>query len=551
MKRIFLLVFCLLSLVSFSQKKFSAPKPSQPKLVVGIVIDQMRWDYLQRFKPLFKSNGGFKKLLNGGFSCNNTMVPYTPTVTACGHTCIYTGSVPNIHGIAGNDWYDNILHKKIYCTQDDTIVGIGNVNEKDKEGKMSPRNLLVTTITDELKLATNFKSKVIGISLKDRGSILPAGHSANAAYWYNKNSGNFISSNYYMQQLPAWASNFNTKKMVDSFYNLGWQLSLSNNVYLQYCSKDEEIYEDKLFGKAQPTFPYNLSQFINKDYEKIMTTPFGNVLTTTFAKAAIINENLGKNAVLDFLTISYSSPDKVGHSFGPNSWELLDCYIKLDEELGKLLNFLDEQIGANNYLCFLTADHAIGHSPEFLQQHNLPGGKLDVVQLKDTLNKQLQTIYGVSKLVKAIYNEQISFDISELEKNKLDKLSVYNTVINFLNQLAQIDKAFIIKDALTLPLTQTIREMVVNGFYEQRSGQIQFIFKPGYIDGWIGSAAEHSVWNTYDAHIPLLFYGHGIKKGNTYRQTYMTDIAATLAALLNIQMPSGCIGKVIEEVMEK
>ncbi|MCX6209416.1 MAG: alkaline phosphatase family protein [Bacteroidetes bacterium] len=541
-------LFVLSSLISFAQKNKKENAPLQkPKLVVGIVLDQMRWDYLQRFNSLFKSNGGFKRMINNGFSCDNTMLPYTPSVTACGHTCIYTGSVPNIHGITGNDWYDNAQNKNVYCTEDTTVNGVGDVS--GKAGKQSPKNMLVTSICDELRLATNFKSKVIGIAAKDRGAILPAGHSANAAYWYNKETGSFISSTHYMSALPTWINDINNRKLVDSFYKLGWQTSLPKETYLQYCTSDEKPYENKAFGKEQVTFPYTLNQFINKDYNKILTTPYGNSLTIEMAKAALLNEQLGKNTATDFLAISFSSTDYIGHSYGPNSWELLDCYVRLDEELGKFFELLDAQLGANNYTVFLTADHAVAHIPAFLQEHKLPNGLFDEKNVLKELNIKLKESFSVDSLAIEMENYQVSFNLKKMVANNVDATKVYAVAIEYLKTNNAVANAFCLKDLMLQPMNNTVKQMLANGYYEQRCGQIQFILRPGYIDGW-NTGTTHGLWNPYDAHIPLLWYGWGVKKGNTHRETYMTDIAATVAALLKIQMPSGCVGKVIEEVIK-
>lgn len=548
MKWNFLLLSILIAFHSFAQTLTQTNTVTRPKLVVGIVIDQMRWDYLYRYNDIFSAIGGFKRLLNNGFSCENTMIPYTPTVTAAGHTCIYTGSVPSIHGIAGNDWYNKYTNEEVYCTDDNTvhIIGQGNANA----GKMSPRNLLTTTITDELRLATNFKSKVIGIAIKDRGAILPAGHAANAAYWYDYNSGNFITSSYYkMTELPQWVQSFNNRKIVDSFYRLNWNLFLPASVYEKYASADDEPYERQIYRAGTKTFPHKLDLFAGKDYGKILYTPWGNNLTLEMAKSAVINEQLGKSSITDFLALSLSSPDYIGHSFGPNSWEEVDNYARLDAELGKFFTFLDAQVGKGNYTIFLTADHGVAHIPGYLQQHNIPAGTFNDTTAVSNINNIIKNKTGVDSVVFGIYNYQLCFNHQLIEKNNLDENKLCQLSIAYLIKDSAVSQAFTLSNIMIQPMNNVQRQMFANGYNQQRSGDVQFILNPGYIDGG-STGTTHGLWNPYDAHIPLLWYGWGIKHGKMNNETYMTDISATLAALLHIQMPSGCVGKVITEVMK-
>lgn len=548
MKKLFVYFVLILSITSNAQKIVKPQAASaKPKLVVGIVIDQMRWDYLYRFNKLYKENGGFKRLMGQGFSCDNTLIPYTPTVTAVGHTCVYTGSVPGINGIVGNNWWDKTLNRTVYCSEDKTVQGVGSKDEVT--GQMSPKNMLTTTITDELRLSSNFKSKTIGIALKDRGAILPAGHSANAAYWYDGKSGNFITSTYYMNALPAWVNAFNNRKLVDSLYKLNWNPILSKDQYLEYSTDDVKDYEAKPFGKDQLGFPYNLAKFAGNDFTKISTTPYGNTLTTEMAKATLVAEKLGKGNYTDFLTVSYSSTDYIGHSFGPNSWEMVDDYVRLDTELGNLLDFLDKEVGKGAYTVFLTADHAVAHIPAFLKENKIPGGSIDDEALVKDANKKLKEAFGADSLILASHNYQLILNKASIKRNSLDKEKITDWIIDYFSKVEGISRVFELDELMETTINSTIKDMLANGYYPSRSGDIQIIFKPGYIDGK-GTGTTHGLWNPYDSHIPLLWYGCGIKQGHTHRNTYMTDIAATVAALLKIQMPNGCIGKVIEEVLK-
>ena len=519
---------------------------ARPKLVVGIVIDQMRWDYLYRFYSLFKANGGFKRFLNDGFTCENTFIPYTPTYTAAGHSSIYTGSVPAINGITGNNWWDKLQNKEVYCAEDNTVSTVGSTTAS--AGKMSPRNMLPTTVTDELRISTNFESKVIGVALKDRGSILPAGHAANGAYWYDSKSGNFITSTYYATELPEWVQQFNNKKLVDSLYQLNWNLSLGKEVYSQYCTDDIKKYEAKPLGADAVSFPYNLSAFVGSDYSKISSTPQGNTLTAEMAKAATIAEGLGKGKNTDFLAVSFSSPDYIGHAFGPNSWEQLDDYIKLDETIGKFFDFLDAQVGKNQYTVFLTADHGVAHVPGFSQENNLPGGTFGRDLVKN-LNTSLKDKFGKADVVKSSFNYQLVLNQGLFDSSDLDRDDVVEWIIRYLLKQDAVANAFELSKLAQTTLTATIKERITNGYYPTRCGDIQYILKPGYMETG-ATGTTHGLWNPYDAHIPLLFYGWGIKHGRTTRETYMTDIAPTIASLLRIQMPSGSVGHVIEETMK-
>lgn len=548
----FLLITTSFSVLAQTKSKLPTSPTTQniprPKLVVGIVVDQMRWDFLYRYNNRYVANG-FKRLLGEGFSCENTFIPYTPTVTAAGHTCIYTGSVPAIHGIVGNDWYDKVAHKKRYCSEDNTVTTVGNGGDN---GKQSPRNMLTTTIGDEIRLATNFRSKVIGVALKDRGSILPAGHSATAAYWYDVSTGNWITSTYYMNNLPTWVTDFNAKKMVDTYYEKGWNTLYPINTYTQSTADDKE-YETKGFGADQTKFSYKLSQYISKNYQQIASTPFGNSLTLEMAKAAIDKEQLGKGLETDMLCISFSSTDYVGHKYGPNSIETEDTYLRLDQDIASLLNYLDDKVGKNQYTVFLSADHGVAHVPGFMKENKLPGGSFLEGDIVKDLNAELTKKFGAEKIVSGIMNYQLHLNHQLIDSLSLDEQAITHQIIKTIQNNPGVSQVFALKDIVSTPLNAKMKDMMTNGYYPTRSGDIQIVLKPGFIeaygDGKTGTT--HGLWAAYDAHIPFLLYGWGIKHGHTNRETYMTDIAATITALLHVQMPSGCIGKVVEESFAK
>lgn len=536
-------IFITLYIITASLFASAQGNIQRPKLVVGIVVDQMRWDYLYRYYDRFAANGGFKRLLNNGFSCENTMIPYAPTVTACGHSSIYSGSVPAISGITGNNWWDNEEMRTVYCTEDKSVNTVGS---NSSLGKMSPKNMLVTTICDELKLATNFKSKVIGISIKDRGGILPAGHSANAAYWYDNTVGTWITSTYYMNELPKWVLDFNNQKLVEKYYEQGWNLLYPTSSYLQ-STEDEKSYEAKPFGNK---FPYDLKKFIGKDYSKISATPMGNTLTSELAKAAIIGEQLGADSITDMIAISYSSPDYIGHTFGPNSIEAEDGFLRLDKELGSFLDFLDAKVGKGKYTVFLSADHGVAHIPEFMKENKLPAGRVFMNTIVSNLNKTMAEKYKINNIIVSNENYQLHLNHALLDSAKVNEDEVKSWLVKEMNTEPGIARAFALEDLNKVPLPATIRNMLNNGYYPRHSGDIQVVLKPNFIDAYAATGTTHGLWNPYDTHIPLLWYGWGINKGKTNREIYMTDIAPTIAAMLHIQMPNGNIGNVITEVIK-
>ena len=544
MQRIYSVILSLFILITSTAQSGTPGETFQrPKLVVGITIDQMRWDYLYRYYDRYAADGGFKRMLNQGFSCENTLIPYAPTVTAPGHTSIYTGSVPAIHGIAGNFWWDNAEQRNVYCTEDKTVQTVGSATNM---GLQSPRNLLVTTICDELKLATNFQSKVIGIAIKDRGGILPAGHSANAAYWYDSQEGKWITSTYYMTDLPQWVKDLNARKLVDKYYEKGWATLYPANTYLQ-STADQKSYESKGVGTG---FPYDLKKFSGKNYGVISSTPYGNSFTIDMAKAAIEGEKLGVDAITDILAVSFSSPDYIGHGYGPNSMEQEDDFYRLDKDLGEFLNYLDSKIGQGQYTVFLSADHGVAHIPAFMKENKMPSGNFNEGAVLEQLNQQLKDKFGEGKLALDFSNYQLVLNSILISEKKLKREEIVDVIIDFLSKQPTVTRVFDLHQLEETALPSKVKEMIVNGYYPPRAGDIQIILKPNYIEAFLTTGTTHGMWYPYDAHIPLLWYGWGIKAGKTNRETYMTDIAPTLAALLHIQMPGGSIGKVISEVMK-
>jgi len=500
-KRLLSVYFLACSLTMSAQAFFG----ESPKLVVGVVVDQMRWDYLSRYYNQFTQDG-FKRLIDNGYSCNNCLINYVPTITAIGHTSIYTGTTPALHGICGNNFY--IDGRKTYCTQDDTEHTVGSTTAKGQE---SPRNMLATTIGDQLRLHTDFRSKVIGVSYKDRASILPAGHSANAAFWLDTKAKNlcFISSTYYMQELPQWVKDFNARLL-----------------------KDKEA---------------------QKWGHDIGLSPLCGTITTDMAIAALENERLGKGEVTDMLCVSYSQTDVMGHKWGTRGEHADDAYLTLDRDLGRLLKALDRQVGEGNYLLFLTADHGGAHNYKFMQDHHQHAGQWLTEEEQKNMEAAVASHYGreLNPVISAVLDYRVFLSHERIKEQQLDLEVVKQVIVDYLRQSPHTCYAVAFDKVATTAMPPQLRDRILMGYHPRRSGDIVYVPDPGYYDygHWSSPVGTtHGAWNPYDAHIPLLFYGWKVAHGATSREVHITDIAPTICQLLHIQQPNACIGEAIIEI---
>lgn len=546
MKRFFLTVsFLFASAVIFAQEA--------PKLVVGLAIDQMRWDYLHRFANKYGKDG-FKRLLAEGFSCNNTLINYIPTYTAVGHTSMWTGTVPSVHGIAGNNYMKD--GRWTYCTEDTLSQTIDNEGiTSTKAGKNSPRNLLVTTVGDELKLFSNFRSKVIGISLKDRASILPAGHTADAAYWLDDKTGHFITSTFYRKDLPKWLKDFNKKELADSYLSKDWKTLYNIKEYTESLP-DESPYEGEYAEGVSTTFPYKLKKLYKQlGYGLIKSTPAGTTLTFDMAKAAIEGEKMGSNEdYADLLALSISTTDYIGHQFGTHAIEIEDAYLRLDKELGEFLSFLDSKIGKGKYIFFLTADHGGAHNISFLQDHKIPADSWDYTLERDKANQHLSQRFGKNlKYINTLSNYQVFFNKESIASAGLNFKEVKEETVNYFKQDKQYAYVIDMERSHDGSVPAEILSRAINGYNRLRSGEIFLLLQPGYYSEGQKlniKGTTHGNWNPYDAHIPCIFMGTNIPKGHTNKETHITDIAPTICALLKIQAPNGNIGSPISEIVD-
>lgn len=539
MKTSFCWLVALLSCCHALAQPSEGGRVQRPKLVVGLVVDQMRWDYLYRYANRY-GEGGFRRLLREGFACENTRLPYVPSVTAIGHTCIYTGSVPSVHGIAGNSFMKN--GQEVYCTDDATVRPIGSTSEA---GRMSPRNMWTTTLGDEMKIASNGRAKVVGVALKDRSSILPAGHNPDGAFWFDDATGRFITSSYYMATLPAWVKAFNGERLPKKYLSTPWTTLYDAASYTE-STPDANDYEDGIKKGVAATLPLDLPALYKQyGYGVIRNTPFGNTLTLDLAMAAVEGEQLGADDETDLLAVSCSSTDYIGHQVGTHAVEIEDTYLRLDKDLAHFLAFLDAKVGAGNYLFFLTADHGATNNARFLQDRRIPAGCWDEKATARQLNEALRKAYPeAGNLVKKVMNYQVFIDRNMVRQKDLDLARVKQTVVDALKDDSCVLYACDMERTALESIPEEVKYRIINGYNRERSGDVAIVLKPNYSKHG-PKGTDHGTWNPTDTHIPLVFMGWGVKHGDTQAPTFMTDIAPTLAALIHVQAPNGCVGQPI------
>jgi len=543
MKLIVSFLFALSFSILFGQQAKS------PKLVVGIVVDQMCYEYLYRYQTKF-SDGGFKLLMNEGTNCRTTNYNYIPTFTGPGHASIYTGTTPNNHGIVANDWHDRTTGKSKNCVEDTTVETVGSTSAY---GLFSPRNLKANTITDQLKL-TYPNAKVISMSIKNRGAILPGGHLSDGSYWYDFMTGQFISSTFYMDSLPKWVNDFNEVNPKSSYIRDGWNTFFDINTYTE-SGPDDTPYEVGLPGKTSPTFPYNLLEFAEGREHYLYThTPFCDTYLTDFAIASLDAEKLGKDNQTDFLCISYSTPDMIGHSFGPQSIEIEDTYIRLDRDIEKLIKTLNEKVGKGEYTLFLTADHAVVPVPQYLIDNNLPGGYFFLDNNMQDLRAKVLAKYG-SDIIVSEENLNIYLNHDRIDSLKLNSKEVARFVADEIQEWENVKQVFTAERLQHTSSDGEWMDMVRRGYHKKESGDVIFILEPGFLDKHSDSeksrkGTSHGSAYSYDTHVPLLWYGKNIPKQELFRQIDITDITATLVHLLYLQQPSALTGKPIIEILK-
>tara|TARA_R110002073_G_scaffold233329_1_gene394506 strand:+ start:7020 stop:8672 length:1653 start_codon:yes stop_codon:yes gene_type:complete len=548
MKNLLLFIICVtLSLSCLAQKQTAKVDNTKTKLVVGIVVDQMRYEYLTRFQKRF-GQGGFMRMINDGYNCKNNHYNYVPTYTGPGHASIFTGTTPKYHGVIANGWYDKETKKNVYCAGDDSVTSVGT---ESNAGQMSPHRMKTTTFADENRLFTQLRGKTIGISIKDRGAILPAGHTANAAYWFQgKLEGNFITSTHYMNELPNWVKTYNKSNSVSKYMKV-WNTLYDISTYVE-SGNDLNEFEGGFVGKETATFPYDLKALSaeNGGFDILKSTPFGNSIVTDFAIAAIDGEQLGQDNITDVLAVSFSSPDYIGHNFGVNSKEVQDTYIRLDQDLERLFKALDTKVGKGNYTVFLTADHGAVQVPSYLKSVKIPAGYVSSTQTKLKFKAFLKEKYNNDELVESVSNNQVFLNREKIKQLGLDLHKVQDAIVNEIINYRNIDKAYTAYAMSNTSYSSGIEKLLQNGFSQKRSGDVIYVYDPATISYSL-TGSTHGSGMSYDTHVPLLFYGNGINKGSTVERTDIVDIAPTISSLLGISFPNGNIGLPIKSALEQ
>lgn len=498
-----------------------AAPASKPKLIVNIAIDQFRYDYLYRFRAQY--TGGLKRLLERGAVFTNAYYEHFPTVTAIGHSTMLSGATPSVSGIVGNEWFDRETGKQVSSVSDDATQLLGGQGRGS-----SPRKLLVSTVGDELKIA-NGRSKVVGISSKDRSAVLPAGRMADGAYWFDINTGNFVSSNWYFKEMPAWADQFNKSRAVDQWVSKDWMpvdAAGGDKTFLQLGAQAGRDY-----------------------YNRLDRTPFSNDLLVLFAQAAIEGEHLGDDEYPDVLAISFSANDRVGHSVGPDSPQVRDISIQSDRTLQRFFDYLDSKVGAENYVTILTADHGVAPLPELMEKRRMPGGRIPEGAVLNAVQTALSARFGDGQWVIGKSGPAPYFNYNLMREKKATPEEVENVAAAAVRAIPHIYRVYTRSQLKTGALLDDLVDRKVRaGFHNDRASDLFIVSEPYWL--FESAGTSHGTPYNYDAHVPVIFMGAGIKAGRYHSRAAVNDIAPTLACMLDVETPSGSSGRVLSEMLE-
>ncbi len=541
-------VFSAIFIVNLAMGQAAYIPPEKPVLVVGIIVEQLRYDQIERFRSRFGENG-IRKLLNEGTFFQNASYQYMLTQSGPGYATIATGAEPSFHGITSDTWYLPLKNEEVYCTKDNTVDPVGGSIEA---GLHSPVNLQASTFADELKVSSGGKAKVYSVGIKESSAILSGGHAVDGAFWYDGITGNWISSTYYMKSLPAWVNDFNATKYSETYLNNQWNLSRSVQDYYD-CVPDSSSHEAGFNG--QNYFPYDLRKLSskdkngkNRDYSFLRETPFGNSLTTGFAKKVIESENLGKDDVTDFLAVCYTSTDYIGHRFGPSSFEMADAVMRLDKEIEDLLKYLNDNIGKKNILVYFTSAHGISEVPAILEKMKVPSGFFRQDQALSLLKSYLKAVYGDGDWVKGYSEKQVYLNRTLIEDAKIPLEDIQKKVARFLIQFSGVSSAYPYYAFEANDFGNGFLKRIINNFSPQRSGDVIVTLNPGWIEKVDGFITNHNSPYECDAHVPLIWYGWSVSRAAVTRKVNMADVAATLSSLCKVPYPNACTGEPMFEL---
>lgn len=526
-------------LVLLTVFQLGAQAQKRPQLVVTIVVDQCKMEYLTRFEPYF-THGGFERFYSEGFVFENAQYNYAPTYTGPRHASLFTGATPSIHGIIENNWYDPSLGRMVYCVEDENVKPVGTASE---DFKRSPTNLYSTTFSDELTWAQG-DNQSYSISIKDRSAVLSAGHAADGAYWFDSETGDFGTSSFYEESLPNWLIDLNAKDLPQAYLKKEWTLSVSSEEYEQWWP-DNSPYEMQMIAGAPPTFPYDLSKIEKLSF--IKSTPYANQLVLDMAFALIEATELGQMETTDYLALNFSGTDYAGHAFGPRSWEVMDTYIKLDQQLAELFDYLDVKVGKGNYVVALSSDHGAAENAGFMKDQKWNSMALDMISIESTLRERAEKEWSIPVLDK-VFSDRIYLNHEAIDSLNISYEEVYCVLERELFSLPYVHSVYDQRKLPYLSDSDFVGSKIKAGCQDPRGGDILFVLKPGYMVYSTKGTTHGSVWN-YDTHVPILFYGWNIPKGRSFDLYPITSLAPTLSHLVKIPIPSGAQSRPMVEVL--
>jgi predicted AlkP superfamily pyrophosphatase or phosphodiesterase len=537
-----LAICCLTPSLLAQGKKLMTPE--QPKLIVVINVSQFRHDYISRYWDKFSENG-FRKLINRGTYCKNASYNYLISDKGVGSATLVTGSNPADHGIVAASWYSDLKNQIIPAIYDASQTTIGGPFEA---GKCSPHQILATSFSDELNLSNNFKSKVIGVSLEPASAVISAGHTADAAYWFDVQDGNFISSSYYMDSLPVWVEDFNAKRIPDSYMDKTWTPILSAEDYTESLP-DENGYEQG-YGK-NTQFPYEVSDIAKilkkkERYSILNMLPYGNNIVKDFAIQSIVNDSLGLDENTDVIYINFTANEQIGHLFGPLSVEMQDAVLRLDHEIGHFLEFIESYIGTENTMVLFTAEHGMPYSPEYLIDHKIPSGYFNSLSAISLLKSYLNNVYGKGDWIKQYHAQQIYLNRTLIESADLNLAEVQEDIANLMLQFHGVQNTVTANSLQNTDFSNGVFNKIQNGYNQKRSGDVIIHLK----NGWIEKHGRDIVSYGTDTRIPLVWYGWKIKKKTVIKPVDLTDVAPTISVLLDISYPNASSGVPIEDIIQ-